>query len=120
MKYTETELENTLQQLASIEYPHKVDVVDSVMGSLQAAQQKEQFSIKKERRIRWTIGTMSLAAASVALLLFIGNTNSSQAQNENDTVAKFISEVYNQQHQADVVFYTPDYIDILLGVDESL
>ena len=105
MKYTETELENTLQQLASIECPHKVDVVDSVMGSLQAAQQKEQFSIKKERRIRWTIGT---------------NTNSSQAQNENDTIAKFISEVYNQQHQADVVFYTPDYIDILLGVDESL
>lgn len=120
MKYTETELETTLKQLAKAEYAGQVDVVDQVMESLKEADTKEKFSIKRERRVRLTIGTMSLAAASVALLLFIGNSVSTQAQNENDGMAKFISEIYNRQNQADVVYYAPDYIDILLGIDETI
>ena len=88
MKYTETELEKTLNELAKAKYAGQVDVVDQVMERLKEAENKEKFSIKRERRVHWTIGTMSLAAASVALLLFIGNSSSSQAQNENDGMAK--------------------------------
>ena len=117
MKYTDTELEKTLNELGKATYAGEVDVVDKVMNRLKEAENKETFSIQKERKVRWTIGTMSLAAASVALLLFIGNSSSSQAQNENDGMAKFISEIYNRQSQADVVYYTPDYIDILLGIE---
>jgi hypothetical protein len=117
MKYTDTELEKTLNELGKATYAGEVDVVDKVMNRLKEAENKEKFSIQKERKVRWTIGTMSLAAASVALLLFIGNSSSSQAQNENDGMAKFISEIYNRQSQADVVYYTPDYIDILLGIE---
>ena len=120
MKYTETELEKTLNELKQAKYAGEVDVVEKVMDRLKEAEEREKFSIKKERKVRWTIGTMSLAAASVALLLFIGNGISSQAQNENEGMAKFISEIYNRQGQADVVYYTPDYIDILLGIDETI
>ncbi len=118
--FTDIELEDTLKELASAQSPQQVDVVDKVMASIQATHRDKRFTLGKERRVRLTIGA-SLAAASVALLLFVGNGNSSQAQNvDEENMAQFISAIYNRQNQADVVFYTPDYIDILLGIDESL
>ena len=120
--FTEIELEETLKELSSTKSPQQVNVVDKVMAQIQATNRDKRFTIQKERRVRWTLGAMgSLAAASVALLFFIGNGNSSQAQSmDEENVAQFISAIYNRQNQADVVFYTPDYIDILLGIDESL
>lgn len=119
--FTEIELENTLKELAAAKSPQQVNVTDKVMAKIQASNRDKRFTIQKERRMRWSIGAMgSLVAASIALLLFIGNSNSSQAKNmDKENMAQFISAIYNRQNQADVVFYTPDYIDILLGIDES-
>ena len=119
--FTETELENALKELASAKSPQSVNVVDRVMSEVNKKAVAERYTIRRERRVRWTIGTMSLAAASVALLLFVSGGKSSQAQSsDNENMAQFISAIYNRQNQADVIFYTPDYIDILLGIDENI
>lgn len=118
--FTDIELENSLKELAASQSPQQVDVVGKVMAQIQATNRDQRFTIQKKRRVRWTIGA-GLAAASVALLFFIGNGRSTQAQNmDKENMAQFISAIYNRQNQADVVFYTPDYIDILLGIDENI
>lgn len=118
--FTDIELENTLRQLASAKSPQQVDVVDKVMAQIQASKRDKRLTVANQRRVRWTIGA-GLAAASVALLIFVSGGKSSQAQSVDDeNMARFISSIYNRQNQADVVFYTPDYIDILLGFDENI
>lgn len=122
MKYTDLEqIEQDLKTLATSKYPKEVDVVDKVMATVKQEKNEMHLVQRKERRVRWTIGAISsIAAASVALLIFVGNGTNSHAQNtDNNRMAKFISDIYNSQRQADVVFYMPDYIDIILGLDEE-
>ena len=115
------ELEQSLLSLKSAKYPKDINVVDSVMASIADEKPAARPQIKTERRVRWTIGAISsLAAASVALLLFVGNGNYSHAQvSDNDGIANFLTEIFNSKSQADVEFYSPDYIDILLDIEEE-
>lgn len=60
-------LEQKLNQLASLQYPHKVDVVDSVMA--QVSQRPYMRPVR--RTLSWRY--ISIAAAAAVVALFIVN-----------------------------------------------
>lgn len=114
-----TELEQMLTEIKDLRYPHTIDVVDAVMKGVEIAEEKHRQAVRTHRRIGWTIGaTGSIAAAVAVLVMMVGNGSPSQAKGaDNSRLSGFISAVYSNP-PADVVYYDPDDIDILLGLDE--
>lgn len=58
-------LEQRLDQLAAQQYPHKVDVVDSVMEQIS----QRPYLRPARRRINWRQASIAAAAAVVALFI---------------------------------------------------